>query len=184
MSEQANYRINISLHVLILFTFLTVLFFTYISKLEQESISDALNSAINDQIGGVLSKMNESLISKYIDWDIVDQLAKNLKEEAKGESEEVKSNHHRLLIIGISIITGLAVVFSSLYVYYYMKGTKIDIKKILIENAIVFSCVGVIEFLFFTKIASKYVPVTPDMLSDTILERVKYRLLAYLSDKN
>jgi hypothetical protein len=62
-----------------------------------------------------------------------------------------------------------------------MKGKNIDTIKIIIENAIVFSFVGGIEFLFFTKIASKYVPVTPDMLSDTILERVKYKLFEYLN---
>lgn len=182
MSEQANYQINISLHVLILFTFLTVLFFYYISKLERESISDALDSSINDQIGGVLSKIDKSAISDQIDWENLDKLAKNIQVETKGEATDVVANHHRLLIIGISVITALAILFSGIYTYYYMKGSKINIKKILIENAIVFSFVGVIEFLFFTQIASKYIPVTPDMLSDTILERVKYRLLAYLSN--
>jgi len=182
MSKTANYRINVSLHVLILFTFLTVLFFTYISKLEAESITNVLNSAINDNVGKALSKIDNSpQVDKYIDWDQLNKMAKDIQIEAKGESADVVANHRRLLITGICIITGLFILLISLYTYYYMKGKNIDTIKIIIENAIVFSFVGGIEFLFFTKIASKYVPVTPDMLSDTILERVKYKLFEYLN---
>lgn len=181
MDKTANYRINISLHVLILFTFLTVLFFTYISKLERESISNVITSSINDNIGNTLTKIANSDVDKYINWGNLNNMAKDIQTTSKGESKDVTSNHQRLLIVGICIISGLAMIISIMYVYYYLNGAKINFMKILIENAIVFSFVGIIEFLFFTKIASKYVPVSPDMLSDTILERVKYKLFEYLN---
>ena len=164
------------------FTFLTVLFFTYISKIESESLSNVLNSAINNNVGKALSKIDESpLVNKYIDWEQLNEMAKNIQIEAKGESADVVENHRKLLIIGICIITGLFMVLIGLYIYHYMKGEKINIKKIIIENIIVFSFIGGIEFLFFTKIVSKFVPVTPDMLTNTILERVKYKLFDYLN---
>ena len=182
MSKNANYRINISLHVLILFTFLTVLFFTYISKLEIESITNVLNSAINDHVGIALSKINNSPnVSDYINWDQLNKMAKDIQITAKDESVAVVANHRRLLIIGIVIIILLSLILIIIYVYYYNKDADINIKKILLENIIVFSFIGAIEFLFFTKIASKYIPVTPDMLTDTILERVKFKLFEYLN---
>ena len=109
MDENANYRININLHVLILFTFLTLLFFTYISKLERESISNVITSSINDNIGTVLTKINNSQVTNYIDWDSINKMSKDIQTSAKGEAKDVTSNHRRLLITGILIIVGLTV---------------------------------------------------------------------------
>ena len=57
--SQASYQINIGLHVLILFTFLTVLFFAFISKLEQKSVSNALESVIHNEVGEALTRVNK-----------------------------------------------------------------------------------------------------------------------------
>ena len=43
-------------------------------------------------------------------------------------------------------------------------------------NLIIFSITGLIEYLFFANVASKYVPVTPDVISKTMLERAKYNI--------
>ena len=52
----------------------------------------------------------------------------------------------------------------------------INISHILIMNLIIFSITGIIEFLFFNFVASKYIPVTPDTISNTALERLKYNI--------
>ena len=43
-------------------------------------------------------------------------------------------------------------------------------------NVIIFSITGIIEYLFFMNVASKYIPVTPDIISNTMLERVKQNI--------
>ena len=52
----------------------------------------------------------------------------------------------------------------------------IHIGHILLINFIIFSITGLIEYFFFTKVASKYVPVMPNEISDTMLERIKHNI--------
>ena len=181
-TQQANYSLNISLHVMILFSFLTIFFFAYISHLEQKTVNDELTNAINSQVDNVLNNIEKYVPSVInIDCKTLDDIAIKMQKDAAGEAPDVKRNHRKLLIIGICIIVGLFVLFCSLYVYFGVhKGMNINWKRIVGENLIVFGFVGIIEYLFFTKIAMKYIPVTPDLLSKTILDRVKYRLYDYL----
>ena len=180
--RQANYTLNISLHVLILFSFLTIFFFAFISHLEQKSVDDALTGAINGQVGELLNNIDKYAPSNIkIQWKTLNDIAENIQRDAVGALPEVKKNHRTLLIIGVSMIVGLFALFSALYVYFgVFKGMQIGWKRILIENLIVFGFVGIIEYLFFTKVAIKYVPVTPDLLSKTILDRVKYHFHNYM----
>ena len=182
--RRANYTLNISLHVLILFSFLTIFFFSYISHLEQKSVDDALSAAIDEQMGQILTYVDQFSPPGTVDWKVLNSVAEQMQASAVGEFPEVKANHRKLLIIGISMIGGLFALFSSLSIYFGVyKGLQIGWKRIFLENFIVFACVGVIEFLFFTKVAVKYVPVTPDTLTKTILDRIKYKFYQYI-EKN
>ena len=40
-------------------------------------------------------------------------------------------------------------------------------------NFIIFSITGIIEYLFFIKVASKYNPIPPNMLLNTVLNKIK-----------
>ena len=183
-STQANYALNISLHVLILFSFLTIFFFAYIAHLEQKSVNEALTAAIDSQVGELLDTLNKSVPSGItIKWEMINNIAKDIQKDAAGTLPEVKQNHRTLMLVGICMIVGLFTIFSGLYVYFGVyKGVNIRWKRIFVENLVVFGFVGIIEVLFFTQIATKYVPVTPDLLSKTILDRVKYRFYEYLDE--
>ena len=181
---QANYTLNISLHVLILFSFLTIFFFAFISHLEQKSVDDALTGAINGQVGQLLDGLDKYAPSNIkIDWKVLNNAAEKIQKDAADTLPAVKKNHRTLLIVGISMIVGLFTLFSGLYVYFGVyKGMDINWKRVLLENLIVFSFVGLIEYLFFTKVAIKYVPVTPDLLSKAVLDRVKYHFNKYVDE--
>lgn len=183
-TQQANYSLNISLHVLILFSFLTIFFFAFISHLEQKTVNDQLTNAINNQVDNILNNIDKYVPDgTNIEWKVINDIAVKIQNDAIGEAPDVKQNHRTLMIIGICAIIGLFVIFSSLYVYFGVyKGMDINWKRIVAENLIVFGFVGIIEYLFFTKIATKYIPVTPDLLTKTILDRVKYHLYSYMDD--
>ena len=177
--EQANYSINISLHVFILFTFLTVFFFAFISKVSKKSIKDAFGDIINKQVGNVLTKiddLDQKLSSKLptINWKNVNDIAVKIEENAQGDLPEIKKNNSRLLLIGIAIIVTLFLLVCGLFAYFKLyKKYDISIWHIIGENIVIFIFIGLVEFLFFTKIATKYIPVTPDFVAISILERVK-----------
>ncbi len=183
-SNKVNYTLNISLHVFILFSFLTIFFFAYISHLEQKTINDQLTSTIDAGVAKILSNLDEYIPSgTELNWQVINDIAEKIQNNATDELPAVKQNHRTLLILGICMIIGIFAFFSGVYVYFGMyKGVAINWRRILIENLIVFGFVGIIEFIFFTKIAMKYIPVTPDLLSKTILDRVKYHLYRYIAD--
>lgn len=181
--QQANYIINISLHVLILFTFLTIFFFAYISRLEKKSVDDALLDAINGQVDTVLTGIDNHMPPLKIEWEILNKLGEDIQKESKGALPAIISNHRNLRNIAVAMIVGLFCILVGLYVYFLSIGININWKRIITENMIIFIFVGIIEFLFFTKVASKYIPVTPDLLSKTILERLKYHFFEYMDKK-
>ena len=186
-SKQANYSLNISLHVLILFSFLTILFFSYISHLEQRSVDEALTKTINNQIGSLLTAVQQEApkvgIKEHIDWDYLAKVAKTWQSDAVNEFPDVKKNNRNLRVVGICIILGLFIIFCGLCGYFsVVEGITINWKKLLTQNLIIFGFVGIIQLLFFTKVASKYIPVTPDILTKTILDRIKYRLINYIEE--
>jgi hypothetical protein len=183
---QANYSLNISVHLLILFTFLTIFFFAYISKLSKKSIQDAMDGLINQQVGKLLTGIDnwdKKLNSDYptIKWKEVNKLAKQVIDKSQGEMPEITDNNTKLQFIGMTMIGSLVVLTIGMFVYFrYIKGYDIHIGQIIAENFVVFLFVGVIEFAFFMYIASKYIPVTPDFVATSALDRVKTNLNSYV----
>ena len=50
---------------------------------------------------------------------------------------------------------------------------KISVIEILSENILIFMFVGVVEFLFFTKIIINYIPAHPSTLTNIFVEQLK-----------
>lgn len=174
-----NMSVDIALHVFILFTFLTLFFFLNVSKLEKQSIDDTTNNLINDQANSFLNELDkwDKKLNTNINWKNVDKIAINMQEKYKDKVPYIENNNNNLLknsIIIIIIIFILLIAFI-IFIKYY---TNIDLKlkHIIISNIIVFSITGFIEYLFFTQVATKYVPFTPDFTSKTVLERIKYNI--------
>ena len=118
-----------------------------------------------------------------IEWDILNKLGEDIQKESEGALPVIISNHRNLRNISIGMIVGFFCIIAGLYVYFLSIGIDINWKRIIIENIIIFVFIGTIEFIFFTKVASKYIPVTPDLLSKTILERLKYHFFEYMDKK-
>jgi hypothetical protein len=178
-----NFSLDIALHVLILFTFLTIFFFAYISKLEKQNLDNVTNNVIIEKSDSILNAADDwqnnlnnwnKNFNIKIDWKTVDCIANRLIEESNGESPKIKENNDNLFKGSIIAICVAFFLFIGLVLFlkYYMKYD-IHVKHILIMNLIIFSLTGLIEFLFFQNVASKYIPVTPDFTSNTVLERIK-----------
>ena len=77
-STNTDYILNISVHVLILFTFLTIFFFVYVSKLSSDSINNALRDIIRTQTNTMLDKLDDldTKTKNYdIPWKDIDKIA-------------------------------------------------------------------------------------------------------------
>ena len=168
----ANYMININLHVWILFTFLGTFFFLVISKLEEDSVNSAFNGAVNDNLPKALSTIDEN---KNLPNNFWTDVYKNMdKVEKDNTDSNLTSDNHRNLKIATIATSVILILLLAGQIWYCRKNNiDIEVKSIIIENLIIFALVGTIEYFFFTKIASHYLPTTPTNISVSLLDDIK-----------
>lgn len=172
-----SFSVNLSLHVFILLTFLSVFFFLYISKLTKSHVEHELDELITSKVNQLLTNLSNEDAGNYIDWRLVSNLTETLKARYSHELPELKRHNetlHKGVVCFLVIYATIALILTT---YFYYKGFHLGLKFIFVENLIIFFFVGVIEFVFFAEIASKYIPVTPDTATDTVISRVKERLM-------
>ncbi len=181
--ERANLALNISLHVFILFVFLVVFYFVYAEGLEQKSINRELHSVINSQVNSVLDSFKKAsgsksdLAKRFVpSRQSLQKISDRLETESKDteKTEWIKKNNMDLKTTAVIIALGLCLLFFVQWIIYrFVFKRDIHMKHVLIENLVLFSIIGGIEYLFFTKIATHFVPVMPDTLSTSVVDRVQ-----------
>ena len=179
-----NYWYNIALHVFLLFTFLTLFFFNYISKIEKKSINSSISKIIKEQTKDALEQINEwnDKTKSNLDWNSVNKVAQNIIDNSKDDASFIEKNNKKLFkssIIFISILFGILI---SVYLYFTLfTNLKINLREIILENIIIFAIVGIIEVYFFLNIVSNYIPVTPSFMTKSIVKNIKEKLNTILS---
>ena len=68
------------------------------------------------------------------------------------------------------------VVFYIILAFIFSKDKDFHISHILIENGITFTFVGIVEIIFFLKIAFKFIPVVPSYMNTTLFSIFKEKL--------
>jgi len=159
--------ISITLHIFLLFTFLSIFFWLVIRKVETTSINNELNTAIDSNI----KNLN---IKKRI---IPDNVFNYLNKVFSQESPEVKKNNYWVFFYNISIIIFLLLTLILVIIVLKLScGHCLSIWEIISENVFILLLVGAIEYMFFTYIASKYVPVLPSYLPTILVNDLKEKL--------
>ena len=80
--------------------------------------------------------------------------------------------------VNVLLITFL--LFFGYYIYVNKTITINDFKVIILENILTFIGVGYIEYLFFTNVALKYVPVPPSLIYKSFITSFKNNLSQYI----
>lgn len=185
MDSSASYNINITLHVLILFTFLTIFFFTFLSKVEVENVNNVMSKLVGDQTKNTLDFIKSNSSKIPISKDELSNVANNMEKSSKVPIKSISDNNKKLKKISIIMISCIFLLLVGMIIYYKVyKKYDIGFSHILIENLIIFSFAGIIEYLFFTNVAVKYVPVTPDVATSSILDGIKDKFNNSLLKKN
>lgn len=171
--------INALFHIFILFMFLYIFFFMFISKTEEDVVNSQVNDLINKNIPEILKNIDEQDVDKKINWDFVKTKAQEMIDKSNDEeTKRIKNNNGDLMVLGSIIIMSFLLLIIFVYIYYtFVAKEYIDIKKILIENLMVFIFIGLFEYLFFTQTAINYVPVFPNLIGNTILEKIKNNIM-------
>lgn len=116
-------------------------------------------------------------------WANLQALAEQWQQEAAQEQDENETTNAQLFqhcLIAIAVLAGVTLV----YALYLAVFKRVDIKvgTVLLENLIIFSLVGLVEFYFFKNIASRYVPVMPDEAANVALQKIRDNVAALVEE--
>ena len=167
-----NFTANISVHILFLFTILSVLFIKIISKLESQTINTELKTIISDSIDYNYNKLdlNQKILIKDglkdVDLNKLIKLYNNENLTKELNNKGIYDSIYTAIILLIVILLIILLVSKRLC-------NNIPIKHILIENIIIFIGVGIVEYLFFKYIILNYIPVKPSFMMDYMVKKIQ-----------
>jgi len=168
-----DFAINIIIHVAILFCFLSAFFILYVSHIETQAFNAELVANIGPNLQTAFSKLSPRVREQTL--KIIRRLPLNTLEKLYDKpSKAVTVNNQWLFKVIILINVALLIlIIVSIVIITYSCERCVPLKDILIENAIIFSLVGLIEYLFFTHVAIKYIPVKPSTMITAFIEYLK-----------
>jgi hypothetical protein len=163
MDHYINFFYSVYLHIFLLFCFLTIFFWTVISKTEAKSLNREITNGIDQGLKNV-----------HISDELFDKSEQEyMRQYYKGKDSTVTRNNTHLLQFNIAFIVMLLIGFlASIFVRYILCGKSINWFEVIGENIIILLLVGGIEYYFFMNIASKYVPVMPSYLPNVVKKKI------------
>ena len=164
MKDFLNIICNYFVHSIILFTLLSVFFIFYITKIVKSAFIHELVHLIDNGMKSFKLPFN---IPNGFDLNKLIQLYSK-PDQTTGMYNDLLMKS--LIIVNIILWIGLIVVISILK--YYNWNT-LELSVILLENFFIFIFIGIIEFLFFTKVAFKFVPVEPSFMKSQLIKTLQ-----------
>jgi len=176
LEEKYNILYDASIHGVILFCFWTAFFLYFVSKMMSTYINSMMTSAINNNMTNILNNLEQNSginidsLKQYIPFN---NLIKSFN------TPDPTSQNNNAWITRLSVQMSLFFLFGLIIMVIFVKyicGINIDIKLLIIQNAIIFAFVGLIEYFFFTRVAMKYNPALPSTLTSTVLQSLSKNL--------
>lgn len=183
MSHTEKSILDILIHVFILSSILSIFFYVVIAPLEKNSLENEVNENIEDGMKCLMKKLYDandatstkanSLRSLLKDDTTATPNLKKIMEKIKiyykGENQ-VNATYNKGLKTSLLIVL-LFLLASIIVIYILFKRSCGKCPKILPligENLLLFAIIGIIEYMFFIKIASKYIPIKPSLIIKTV----------------
>ena len=180
ISNKTTIILNGMFHLLILFMFLSILYFTVINPLEKKAFEDEMENEIKKGVSDAFDDLDENIKAKLKEklntsegQEIYNRLV-----DKYSEPSEVVTEHNKLVVVTciITIVIIFITLVGSLLFLKYLGNRDIGLFEIISENILTFLFVGVVEYLFFTQIAFKYVPAPPSLLVESLIDSFKDNL--------
>jgi len=167
-----NFGVNMGVHSLFLFSFLSAFFVFYISKISKNAIEDELENNIQSALGDQLVNLPDAAKSSLRTLPF-NQLKKMYSRPEK--AMEVNNTWLFKTILLVNVMLWAMLIFVIILLKTSCRK-ELNIMHILLENGIAFSFIGLVEYLFFTKIALKFIPVNPSVIPKEFINSLKTSL--------
>ena len=170
--------INCIMHGVILFAALTLLFMVLIAKVSTNAMNTEVKKAISTNLGKALDAQNLKTNGelKRLMKRMDPALATYEVTVSRDDEATVLFNEglymNAYLILGV-FVTALVVMLCVMRWGADIADTGRVFLVVLLGNAVTFSVIGAVEYTFFDKVARKYCPTKPSVITEGIVRSVK-----------
>lgn len=163
------YVVDCLVHVTMLFTVLTLFFKLYISKVESKAFRQEFGRLVDHTVEGnaTLKKAMGSVVGKRV---AKSKNVRALKALYSQPDAGVAQNNKWLFRAAFTGALGLAGIVAGMA---WAAGGGVDLGGIVRHNLLTFALVGVVEFVFFTRVAVKFQPAPPSVLITSAIAAAK-----------
>lgn len=159
---------NILIHMCILFTILSIIYFFYIKDISTRHYNNQLNNMTKDNLIDIYQNM-DSNSKEYLRQVFQSEYTDRIEVYIKDRPSIIEQHNLWVQRICFSIVIVLILILIGIYFVFRHMGICIPIRQLLIENIVTFIFIGIFEVLFFLKVVLKYAPVKPSSMNQTIV---------------
>jgi len=172
----------------LVFIFLTIFFFTYVSNIEKKEFDSQLNDIVDDlfnqyhdSIKKIIPKNPDmKLAYKTLLYGIIDSSEESIEQQTQTAKQEVIDSNKIVIrnsIIMIGIYISLTLV--ALYLLYHW-GSEINIKSNIKEGIFILFFIFMVEFLFLNVIARNYISGN----ANVVKKKIAASIIRYIDSRN
>ena len=164
----------------IVFVFLTIFFYTYVSTIEREEFENQLNKIVDD----IFNEYRDSIVNSFpkdenkkemlktVIYGFIDHKEYDIEKTSKLENNHIDKSNQKIVKDSIYLVLfyigGCIILLISLY---YL-GYTIDIKNSLKEGIFILIFIFIVEFSFLNIIAKNYISGNANYVTHIISEKI------------
>lgn len=169
MAGTSEFLINVGWHVTILSIVLVSFFYFYISKLTSSHVQSEVDDVLESKLPQLLDHI-QPLGNSNDAWSQVALVSQRMKGFYREDDMYTRFHNRTIMLMSIAVL--VIMLICMIFISYIYKDS-VNLGLIAKENAIIFVIIGILEYLFFTRISSKIVPVFPDEPIRAVKDAIK-----------
>ena len=166
MKVDPKYVANIAMHVILISTLLTIFFFTYATRVEEQIVKDQVNYIISDFTENV-----DMLPIEYV--TVLKSSTAFIKPPDMTKIDKLVTDANSKLMNNVLILIIVFVIFGLWLIYSMSKKYNFDFYDLMKHNMIVLIFVGLTEFVFLTYIGKSYRSGDSNSVKKSLLTIIK-----------
>ena len=164
IKESEEFVLDAFFHIFTLSLILGLFFFFVVAKLERENLQNEMEDGIKKGLDNITNYPTNPVLSEQLTT-----MTKLYEKENEADKVYNQGLIYQCLTILVLLLFGLVCVFLTMR---WSAHKCPNLGRIVLQNLLLFGAIGVIEFLFFQHIASKFVPVMPSYMAEVISEEL------------
>ena len=164
IKESEEFVLDAFFHIFTLSLILGLFFFFVVAKLERENLQNEMEDGIKKGLDSITNYPTNPVLATELTT-----MTKLYEKENEADKVYNQGLIYQCLTILVLLLFGLVCVFLTMR---WSAHKCPNLGRIVLQNLLLFGAIGVIEFLFFQHIASKFVPVMPSYMAEVIKEEL------------